>query len=280
MRPTEEWLTRPGGLADELRSIREAVRPRLTAEELARRAHWPRTKVSKLQNGQQMPSPEDIRAWCEISGRPEEIPRLLELREEAQTVHRQFRHQRGGHAEVQRELDRLTRQARMIRNVEITLIPGLLQTPGYARYPLTQIMQLTGDQRDPAEAVHARMGRQRILYEPGREFEFILFEAALRMKVCPDTEMTGQLDHLLSAISMPNATLRIVPAAELVPIIPVNSYMQLDDVTYEETFTSENLLRGTEAARYDRVTEILRAGSVTGDEARDLIMASIRLLRP
>ena len=55
---------------------------------------------------------------------------------DAQAVHRQWRHKlRGGHAALQAEFDTLVRGATRIRNFEVMLIPGLLQTAGLCPLP-------------------------------------------------------------------------------------------------------------------------------------------------
>lgn len=200
---------------------------------------------------------------------------------EAQSVHRQYRHQlrRGGHAAVQRDLGKLVRQATRIRNFETMIIPGLLQTPGYARCRLAESMRLSGDQGDVEEAVAARVERQAILYESGREFEFTVMETALLIRNCPDDVLLGQLDRLMGIAGLANMTFGIIPLSARLAVTPViASFLLLDDITYIQTYTSEDLLRGTESAAYSRIADELRTEAVTGDEARRLIVeASARL---
>jgi transcriptional regulator with XRE-family HTH domain len=68
MQPTGEWLNQPGGLAERLTLMRKTAG--LTQETLAGRLSWPRSKVVKLENGRQMPSPADLREWADACGQP------------------------------------------------------------------------------------------------------------------------------------------------------------------------------------------------------------------
>jgi hypothetical protein len=237
--------------------------------------------VRKLENGHTKPSIDVIREWvAATSGHPGDADRLVAMRRDVQATHRQFRSQRrrGGHAQVQVDLDRLFRQAKHITYTQIMLIPGLLQTPEYAAFPLREVMELTGDDTDVNAAVAAKMQRQAILYEPGRVIEFLVFEAALVARLVPDEIMLGQLDRLQTVIGLPNVTLRIVPLAAQLPLVPVNAWIALDEeVVYVETFTGEDLLYGAEAATYAKIAEAFRAVAVTGAEARELITAASQM---
>jgi transcriptional regulator with XRE-family HTH domain len=280
VRPTEEWLNQPGGLAETLRALRRAAG--LTGDQLAGRLQWPRSKVPKLENGRQMPSETDIAAWANACGQPAAVSELLAMLAEARAAHRQYRHQlrRGGHAASQKDLDKLVRQATRIRNVEITLIPGLLQTPDYARNRLREAMRITGDDQSQAEtAVTERMRRQEVLYESGREFEFIIMEIALQIRNCPPAVMLGQLDRLLGVTGLHNVTLEIIPLDTLLTVTPYTGFMILDDITYVETHTSEDLLTGAESVKYQQMADELRAESVSGDAARELITSAGRRAR-
>jgi transcriptional regulator with XRE-family HTH domain len=279
LQPTGERLNQPGGLAERLQRMRKAAG--LTGEQLAAQAGWPRTKISKLENGRQLPTDADVTAWAQACGRDGDLPALLDLLSEALAVHRQFRHRVGrGHAAIQQELDRLVREAKLIRNVEVTIIPGLLQTAGYARYRLQESVRSHGFAADQVEAtVAARMRRQDVLYERGREFEFIITEAALRLLPCPPQVMLGQVDRLGSLSGLAHITLGIIPFGVELAVAPMLAFMVLDDMTYIETHASEDLLGGQESAAYSTTADGLMAEAVTGDEALRLLAAAAGMLR-
>lgn len=274
MQPTGEWLNQPGGLAERLQRLRKAAG--LTGDRLAAMLGWPRSKVPKLENGRQMPTEADIRAWAEACGQPEAVGELLDLLSDAQAVHRQWRHQlRSGQAALQAEFDAIVRGAKRVRNFEVLLIPGLLQTPDYARYRALEAVRLHGTRAEAVEeTVAGRMRRQEVLYDTAKTFEFVITEAAFRLLLCPRPVMLGQLDRLLVASTLGNITLGIIPAGTELPVAPMVGFLTVDDMTIVETFTSADTIPGQESAAYEQIFRELLAEAVTGDEARRLITAA------
>ena len=278
MQPTAEWLTQPGGLAQRLRAMRKAAG--LTGDQLATRLGWGRSRIPKIENGHKMPSEQEIRDWVAACGQPDEAAdELLALLSQGHAVHRQWRQRlRHGHAAVQSEWDTLVRRANVIRNFEVTVIPGLLQTPEYARYRELEIARIHGV-RDIDAAVAARMRRQDVLYETGRTFEFIIFEAALRIGACPVDAMIGQLDRLNVLSQLSNITLGIIPLGVTLPTMPQNSFILLDDVPYVETYGRSNAASASESEPYKHSADALLAEAVTGDDARHLCMRAVEWWR-
>jgi transcriptional regulator with XRE-family HTH domain len=175
--PAGDWLAEPGGLAERLdRLLADAG---LGRNELAQRLGWVPSKVSKLTHGQQAPSPDDIDAWCGACGHPEEAATLRALLAEGRTRHRTYQRQaRASQAATQRRWAAMVQGARRIRNAELIHIPGLLQTPGYARARLTESARLNGQPGEGIEAaVTERIRRAEVLYS-GKQFEFLIYEAA------------------------------------------------------------------------------------------------------
>lgn len=279
MQPTGEWLNQPGGLAEHLIRMRRAAG--LTGDQLATQLGWTRTKIPKLENGRQMPAETDIVAWAQACGQPDAVPELLAMLSDAQTVHRQWRHKlRGGHATLQAEFDALVRGASRIRNFQIMLIPGLLQTPDYARYRALEAVRLHGtDEEQVEETVAARMRRQDVLYDTSKTFEFIITEAALRYLLCPPQVMLGQFDRLLGVLGLGHVSFGIISPGKELAIAPMAGFLMADDVTVVETFTSGDTLRGDESAKYAEIADRLMAEAVTGDEARRLITLAARDLQ-
>jgi len=245
----------------------------LTGDQIARQLGWPRSKVPKLENGRQMPSEDDLGQWARACDQAGELPGLLDMLSEAQAVHRQWRHRiRKGHAAIQAEFDTLVRQAARVRNFEILLVPGLLQTAGYARHRALEAVRLHGAPEDGVEdAVAARMRRQEVLYASVKTFEFVITEAALRYLLCPPQVMLGQLDRLMTIAGLGNVTLGIIPPGTELAVAPMVGFLMADEVTVVETFTSADTYRGRESAAYERIADALLAQAVTGQEAADVI---------
>lgn len=281
MQPADEQLKRPGGLAERLYGMRKAAG--IATGELARRLGWPPSKISKLQNGQQIPTAEDITLWAAACGQPDRAGELLDMLAEVQAVHWQWRHRlrRGGHGGIQADLDQAVRQAKRIRVVEVSVVPGLLQTPDYAR--LIFMMSAEVHQTGPGDveaAVAARMRRQEVLYDASHQFEFVVTENALRRRVGGMQVMLGQYDRLITLSRLASITLGVIPDAAELRLIPGESFMILDDRAILETWVSEDTLTGEEAALYGRLADALLAEAVTGDGARRLIADAASTLAP
>jgi transcriptional regulator with XRE-family HTH domain len=276
---TAEWLNQPGGLAERLQLMRKAAG--LTGEELANELGWARSKISKLENGRQMPTTADVTGWAGACRQPDAAPELLTLLAEGQAVARQYRQWGGhGHAQIQQDLDAMVRQASLVRNAEALFIPGLLQTAGYARSRMEEAVRMHAfDEAGIDTAIAARLRRQEALYDTGRTFEFIICDAALQVLLCPSDDMAGQLDRLLTVSGLPNVTLGIIPLHQRLSVAPMHGFLIADDVTFVETHTSELILTGEESAHYARIADALLAESLTGDDARDLIAAAASALR-
>jgi DNA-binding XRE family transcriptional regulator len=91
---------------------------------------------------------------------------------------------------------------------EPLLIPGLLQTEGYARALLTW----KPDSADAEANLSARLGRQAILNrEEPPELHVLMMESVLGHEVGDADVMAAQVDHLQTVAARPNVTIRIVP---------------------------------------------------------------------
>ncbi len=278
--PTEAWSLRPGGLARQLRKLREDAG--LTGSALAAKVGWTQPKVSKIDNGRQLPTEEEVRAYALAAGADADtLQGLLELRSGADVISREWRHGRDkGQAAIQRTYDDAVRAAAVIRNVELTTVPGLLQTREYARSQAMHGVTLLGFSPDELEAtLDARMRRQEVLYDETKRFEFVMVEAGLRMLYTTREVMLAQLDRLLG-VTFPrdNLWFGIIPFGVRVPIIPETRFVMLDDVVMVEHPAGDETYRGDRTAKYAKAMEALAAESVTGDDARRLIVAAMRAL--
>lgn len=91
--------------------------------------------------------------------------------------------------------------ASVLHNVELLVIPGLLQTEAYASCLLA----------DPTE-VQARMQRQQVLRKDNApKLRCVIDELALHREVGGPEVMREQLEALVNAVS-PNVTVQVVPA--------------------------------------------------------------------
>lgn len=277
-----DWLTQPGGLAERLTAMRNAAG--MTGDQLAERLGWKsRSKVPKIENGRQMPTVDDLKGWAEATGHAGQTDELLKMRADAIAVHVQWKKQLkedGGHVAVQKSFDELVRGADLIRSIQTTLVPGLLQTPDYARYRALETVRRHGADPDKVnDVVAARMRRGEVLYDTSKQFEFIVLEAALRHLLCPPEVMVQQLDRLQSVIGMPNMRFGVIPFSKQISVAPVVGFIMADDVAVVETYSAADQLRGDEALEYAKVMEDTWPDAVEGEDARRSIADAAQALR-
>lgn len=273
--PTQDWLIRPDGIATRLREARE--RTGMTGRYFADHVAWAPSKVSRIENGKQMPTADDINTWataCDLDDAA--VERLHAMLSEFHTARREWKHRlRTGQGAVQNDYNQLVAGATQICHFETAWIPGLLQTPDYARQTLAGIAALHGTSRDEVDgAVAVRMERQRYLYDPSKQFEFLIAEPVMRWLLCPPDVMRGQLDRLQTIVGLPNVRFGVLPMGVQLRTVPQNSFQLYDDVVYTETFTTEEKQGGEVAAKYGEILAKLWEEAVVGEDARALIVAA------
>lgn len=105
--------------------------------------------------------------------------------------------------------------ARQIRTYEAELVPGLLQTPDYAR-EVHRARNPDASDAEIARSVGVRMERQGILTRedpPAPQLHVILNEAVVLRQVGGPTVMSEQLARLRTAAQQPNINIEILPLA-------------------------------------------------------------------
>ncbi|MYZ34981.1 MULTISPECIES: helix-turn-helix transcriptional regulator [unclassified Streptomyces] len=268
-------------LGKRLRELRSAAD--LSGRQLAESLSWPPSKVSKLENGRQTPTDDDIRSWTEATGSEDEAEALLASLHTLEVQHAEWQRQlRVGLKPHQQEIADLDAKTRLFRAFESTFIPGLLQTAEYARYRFAQSITVFKVRNDIDEAVAARMQRQDILYRPDKRFHFVLTEAALRYRLCPPEIMLGQLDRLVSLTALPNVKLGIIGFETAYVVAPAHGFWILDaDRVMVETFSAElNLAQPQELTLYSGIFDNLAAVASYGRSARTIINRVIDDLAP
>lgn len=268
-------------LAKRLRELRQ--RADMSGRQLAESLSWPPSKVSKLENGRQTPTDEDIRGWAHATNSEDETEALLASLYTLEIQHAEWQRQlKTGLKPHQQEIADLDTRTRLFRAFESTFIPGLLQTAEYARARFAQSVTVFKVRNDISEAVKARVQRQEILYRSDKRFHFVLTEAALRYRLCPQEIMLGQLDRLVSFSQLLNVKLGIIGFETAYVIAPAHGFWLLDDSrVMVETFSAElNLAQPQELALYSGIFDSLAAVASYGRAARTIINRVIEDLAP
>jgi transcriptional regulator with XRE-family HTH domain len=105
----------------------------------------------------------------------------------------------------------IEQRAASLRIWEPLLVPGLLQTPGYAAGVFASWKPASDDEVDAK--VRARIERQGILGGGGPpDLRVLLDESVLRRAIGTASVMGEQLGHLVAMAGRPNITIQLVPA--------------------------------------------------------------------
>lgn len=181
----------------------------LTVEQVAELLMCSPSKVSRMETGHRGVTARDIRDLCDIYGITDqsEQDRLATLaREGRQQAWWQSYELANFATYVGLEADAIR-----ISDYQCTVIPGLLQTAGYARAANDVVIPApTAEQ--VAEQTEVRLKRQdRLIQEPLLSLGVVLDEAAIHREVGGPAVMGAQLERLVEVSSLPNVTLQVLP---------------------------------------------------------------------
>lgn len=268
-------------VARRLRDLRKEAG--LTVVQLGNACGWHNSKTSRIENALTGPSAGDIRRWCAATGAADQAQDIIVQSVNAESMYKEWRHQlRRGLAQLQTGTAALFRTTELFRVYSSTLVPGLLQTEGYAAGVLhtsARFHDLPAD--DSAEAAQARVDRSRIIHEPGRHFLLLIEEAVLYCQIADTDAMAAQLGYLLTTGALPNVSLGIIPAATQTRAQwPRETFHVYDDqlVSVELISARVRINQPSEVALYVKAFEELRSMAVYGGQARELIVRAVEAL--
>jgi transcriptional regulator with XRE-family HTH domain len=178
----------------------------LTPEELGARIYLSASQIRKVEEGTRTPT-EALTQACEALPELNSNGALTTLRE---ILKDHLRH-RAYPGWFQAWPDHES-HARRLRNFELVVVPGLLQTEAYARAVLRTRVGATEEELD--EAVAARLERQQILgHEHPPQLWVLIDEAVIRRPVGGAEVMAEQLEFLASTARRPHIVLQVIPLA-------------------------------------------------------------------
>ncbi|UXY37829.1 helix-turn-helix domain-containing protein [Streptomyces albidocamelliae] len=251
----------------------------LTGAGLAQRAGVGQPTVSKVENGRMVPSFDVLDRLSRALGLDDSSAR--EVRDllvavEAAADARLAPDDDGVAGAV---LDDAVRSARLVRSFQCVVLPAMLQSAEYARHVFQSAPNSTTE--TVGRAVAARVERQAVLYEPGRESVFVLTEAVLRTWPGTPTLMLAQLDRLLAIESLNSVRLGVIPWRTPVPVLPRHGFTLCDQqAVVVESFTGEQLLADlVEVATYEETFGQFERAAVFGHEVRELLLRVMKEFR-
>jgi hypothetical protein len=118
------------------------------------------------------------------------------------------------------------------------------------------------------------------MYEGNHRVVCLVEESVLRYRIAEAYVMAEQLEHLLSAMSLPRVSLGIIPFRVQRTLWPVETFHVLDDhlVEVELVTARVRITTPSEVREYVQTFAELQGFAVYGKEVREVITAAIDAL--
>lgn len=274
-------------LAAELRRLRE--RAGFLGEEVAARLGWSGAKLSRIETSKVGVKEGDLRLLLDLYGVSEgHRADVLALARESP---RTGLAEEAGIASFPAEYAAFVNaEAEAIRrwDWEPQVVPGLLQTEGYAREVMRGWYEMFNLPPTELELrVEARIARQHILgRDEPLELSVVLDESVIRRRFGSSSIMVQQLERLAELSDLPNVGIQVLPLDGDHPIgTGAFSYMQFaqvhdvnfPDIVYVERLNGDYSIEDTQETNKYRVAfERLREVALDHVRSRDLIVMIVR----
>lgn len=280
-----QWPTVPTSPSSAAREARQAFGQRLknlrleanlTGRALASTCGWHFTKVSKVENGTQEPSQADLRAWCRACDASDEFADLLTTLRSVRSAYVEYRQQArsGMRAALGAHTMERYEATALFRIFEHNVIPGLFQTDDYTRAMLAFWFDFLQVPDDMEAAIAVRAARQVVLQRPGKRFEVVLEEQALRTWFGTAETMAGQLRHLLDvSMRLPGVSVGVIPLMRERSGAASSGFWVFDTelAALEVPTAGIEVTQPDEIGLYVRMFDHLRRHALHGAGARGLI---------
>ncbi|CAM5260029.1 XRE family transcriptional regulator OS=Streptomyces alboniger OX=132473 GN=CP975_11920 PE=4 SV=1 [Streptomyces alboniger] len=247
-----------------LRHFREAAL--LTQDGLAKEIPCDRSHVARVEAGTRVPQDTFAKKCDEVLGTGGVLARLWgKVDWYPQVEHPDWFERRA----------RMDAEAVAVRAYQTQVIPGLLQTPDYAKALFSRRL---GNADEVEDRVRARLSRQQRFYIEGGPFYLVVLdESCLRNVVGGPAVMRDQCAHLLNVGRLPNIRIQIAPADCPDADRPDASLSLIDMPDGHHWVYSESLDRGhfnddpALFAQHSRTYDVLRADVLSAPESAALI---------
>ncbi|WP_433529084.1 helix-turn-helix domain-containing protein [Micromonospora sp. CA-263727] len=270
--PTSPVIRR-ARLGAELRQLRR--RAALTLEQVCERLGWASTsKLSRIELGQSRPDLADVLDLLDVyQVSATQRDALIVIARDAATS-RGWWKSLGEMGERQRTYAELEAGAAGIVEYQPAVVPGLLQTPAYARLRIAA-GQLIDRGVDVEADLRARAARHAVLRraDPPR-YTALVTEVACEPAGDPVEIWREQLRHLLDLAALPHVTIRLLPTGAgrgPAPLTPFSCYSFPDPadprtVMLEALTADVRLTTAADVDRYEQMTGCLLEAALSQDE--------------
>jgi transcriptional regulator with XRE-family HTH domain len=249
----------------------------LTGAQLAALVDMSQPKISRIERGRGFADPVDIGAVARALGADESV--VAALMDRAGRSHDEMTDWRvtaDNLASRQTTVAAWESAATVIREFQPALVPGLLQSSGYAQATLSGFQRLalegTASELAVLTAVAERLRRQQSLADAGKSFFFVITEQVLRNEICAPSDMLAQIERIReTAARRSNVQLGIIPDGARLELPPLHGFFVLDDaMVILDILNTGILTRGhKDVATYIRAFEMFEAQAVAPGELLD-----------
>ena len=267
-------------LAAELRRLRD--QSGLSISDVADRLGWAGSRISRIETRQLGVTAPDLRKLLNLYGVEDDAYRcrLAEMARRANDRGWWQSYPRNVVPSEYGDLITVEAEAATIRSYQPEVVPGLLQTPGYARAVIR-----AGRKSDTAaeidRRVEVRLERQQVLTRadaPPR-VHIVLNEAVLRRRVGGPQVMHDQLEYLMADRDRANVTIQVLPfdtGAHPSMVGPFTMMTFLDPgdlgVVYLEHPTSSLFLETpAELRAYEEFWDDIQGSAYSSDDSRTFL---------
>jgi transcriptional regulator with XRE-family HTH domain len=260
-------------LGARLRQLRRSAG--LTGQALADATGQHFTRISRIENGGQPPTEQNIRDWCVACHAEEQIPELIATARSTESAYLEWsRQSRAG----MRRLGDLHSVATYQRTTnfrihEPIVLPGIFQTEAYIRQMLAFWYKFLDAPDDADATVAMKAELTAVALSPVKRIAVVLGEQALRTRRGTAVEHEDQLAHLLWVMRLPFVSVGIIPADAQRHAVATIGFWIFDSnaVALETPTAAIKVTRPREVALYVKMFDQLRNEAVYGPQARQIV---------
>lgn len=240
----------------------------LSQEQLGQKVGYSGAQVGKVETSERAPS-QDFAEGCDRAV-PEACGLFLRLYQLA-------RRWDGGYPSWFTQWVEAERRASTLRTWQPLILPGLLQTPDYAR---ALFLAWRGSDSDAEldQLVNARIERQAIFQPPNPPSLWaVIDEGVLRRRIGSAKVMREQLEHLIAVSERSKITVQVVPAdvgahVGLLGAFFIASFENAPGIVYlESPDEGQTTERPSAVAKITETFDMLRAEALPRAVSQDLI---------